>query len=107
MTYTAASASATRAAGAAGHFTRDEDVDKVTRRLPMPGPIAFGRGLEITLSFDENAFRGTGVFLLGAVFERFLTRYVSINSFTEMVLRTTERGEIKRWQAHPGCRPTL
>ncbi|RJT69999.1 type VI secretion system baseplate subunit TssF, partial [Escherichia coli] len=50
--------------------------------LPMPGPIVFGRGLEITLDFDENAFRGTGVFLLGAVFERFLARYVSINSFT-------------------------
>ena len=78
-----------------------------TRRLPMPGPIAFGRGLEITLEFDENAFRGTGVFLLGAVFERFLTRYVSINSFTETVIRTSERGEIMRWKAMPGRRPTL
>lgn len=78
-----------------------------TRRLPMPGPIVFGRGLEITLTFDENAFRGTGVFLLGAVFERFLTRYVSINSFTETVLRSSERGEIMRWAAKPGRRPTL
>ncbi|KPW20256.1 TssF [Pseudomonas cannabina pv. alisalensis] len=78
-----------------------------TSRLPMPGPIVFGRGLEITLEFDENAFRGTGVFLLGTVFERFLARYVSINSFTETVLRTTERGEIMRWKARPGRRPTL
>ncbi|QSB20392.1 type VI secretion system baseplate subunit TssF [Pseudomonas sp. 15A4] len=78
-----------------------------TRRLPMPGPIVFGRGLEITLEFDENAFRGTGVFVLGAVFERFLARYVSINSFTETVIRTSERGEIMRWKANPGRRPTL
>lgn len=78
-----------------------------TRRLPMPGPIVFGRGLEISLEFDENAFRGTGVFLLGAVFERFLTRYVSINSFTETVLRTNERGEVMRWLANPGRRPNL
>ncbi|WP_434771499.1 type VI secretion system baseplate subunit TssF [Pseudomonas entomophila] len=78
-----------------------------TRRLPMPGPIVFGRGLEITLTFDENAFRGTGVFLLGSVFERFLTRYASINSFTETVLRTSERGEIMRWKARYGRRPTL
>ena len=78
-----------------------------TRRLPMPGPIVFGRGLEITLEFDETAFRGTGVFLLGAVFERFLTRYASINSFTETRLRTTERGEVMKWQAKPGCRPSL
>lgn len=78
-----------------------------TRRLPMPGPIVFGRGLEITLEFDENAFRGSGVFLLGAVFERFLSRYVSINSFIETVLRSTERGEIMRFKAQPGRRPTL
>jgi type VI secretion system protein ImpG len=30
-----------------------------------------------------------------------------VNSFTETVLRTTERGEIMRWQAKPGCRPNL
>ncbi|MGY4534839.1 type VI secretion system protein ImpG [Pseudomonas sp. TE3786] len=86
---------------------REVSAKPCTRRLPMPGPIVFGRGLEISLEFDENAFRGTGVFLLGAVFERFLTRYVSVNSFTETVLRTTERGEIMRWQAKPGCRPNL
>ncbi|MDQ0671484.1 type VI secretion system baseplate subunit TssF [Pseudomonas sp. W2I6] len=86
---------------------REVSSKAVTRRLPMPGPIVFGRGLEITLEFDENAFRGTGVFLLGAVFERFLARYVSINSFTETVIRTTERGEIMRWKAKPGRRPTL
>ncbi len=86
---------------------REVSSKAVTRRLPMPGPIVFGRGLEITLEFDENAFRGTGVFLLGAVFERFLARYVSINSFTETVIHTTERGEIMRWKAKPGRRPTL
>jgi len=86
---------------------RDVSCKPCTRRLPMPGPIAFGRGLEITMLFDEHAFRGTGVFLLGAVFERFLARYVSINSFTETVIRTTERGEVMRWKAIPGLRPTL
>ncbi|WP_407682508.1 hypothetical protein, partial [Pseudomonas machongensis] len=29
------------------------------------------------------------------------------NSFTETVLRTSERGEIMRWKAKPGRRPTL
>lgn len=86
---------------------REVSAKPCTRRLPMPGPIVFGRGLEITLEFDENAFRGTGVFLLGAVFERFLARYVSLNSFTETVLRSTERGEIMRWKARPGRRPNL
>ncbi|MBS0394043.1 MAG: type VI secretion system baseplate subunit TssF, partial [Proteobacteria bacterium] len=30
----------------------------VVRRLPAPGPIAFGRGLEITLEVDELAYQG-------------------------------------------------
>lgn len=68
------------------------------------GPITFGRGLEVTLTFDESAFEGSGVFLLGTVLEHFLCRYVSINSFTETVLKTTDRGEIARWPARIGKR---
>ena len=54
----------------------------------FPGPTTFGRGMEVTLTCDETAFEGSGVFLLGAVLERFFAKYVSINSFTETVLRT-------------------
>ena len=60
----------------------------ITRALPVPGPTTFGRGLEVDVTCDEAAFEGSGVFLLGAVLERFFAKYVSINSFTETVLRT-------------------
>ena len=76
----------------------------ITRALPVPGPTTFGRGLEISLTCDETAFEGSGVFLLGAVLERFFGRHVSINSFTETVLRTVQRGEIMRWPARTGLR---
>ncbi len=79
----------------------------VTRRIPMPGPITFGRGLEITVTFDESLFEGTGVFHLGSVLEQFFARYVSLNSFTQTVLKTTERGEIMRWPVRIGSRHTL
>jgi type VI secretion system protein ImpG len=79
----------------------------ITRALPVPGPTTFGRGLEITLTADEGAFEGAGVFLLGAVLERFFAKYVAINSFTETVLRTVQRGEIMRWRARPGLRHLL
>ncbi len=39
-----------RAAGAAGHFTRDEDVDKVTRRLPML--VAHGDSVYTSLALE-------------------------------------------------------
>ena len=74
---------------------------------PRRGPITFGRGLEIQLEVDELAFEGGSAFLLGCVLEQFFARYVSINSFTETVLRSTARGEIMRWVPRWGERPIL
>lgn len=79
----------------------------IVRRLPVAGPITYGRGLEITLMCDEGAFEGTGVFLLGSVMRHFFARYVSINSFTETVLSTLERNEVGRWPAQIGKRQVI
>jgi type VI secretion system protein ImpG len=53
------------------------------------------------------AFAGTGVFILGAVLEQFFAKYVSLNSFTETVIKTLQRGEIIRWPAQKGRRQTI
>ena len=79
----------------------------VVRRMPSPGPITFGRGLEIKVNMDEAAFEGSGVFLLGSVLEQFFARYVALNSFTETVLETAERGEIMRWKPRLGRQQIL
>lgn len=81
--------------------------EPVVTRLPMPGPLCFGRGLEIRLEMDEMFFEGGSAFLLGSVLERFLARHVSLNSFTETVLRTLTRGETMHWPARCGLRPIL
>ena len=60
------------------------------------------RGLEITLHFDDSFFEGSSVYVLGAVLERFFRKYSTINSFTETVLKTRERGEITRWRPVSG-----
>ncbi|HVT81736.1 MAG TPA: type VI secretion system baseplate subunit TssF, partial [Phycisphaerae bacterium] len=80
---------------------------QVIRRVAKPGPISFARGLEVSVLFDEINFEGTGIFLLGAVLSRFLEKYVSVNSFTETVVKTIERGEVMRWPARLGQRHTL
>ena len=82
-------------------------VRPTVRRFPVPGPIAFGRGLEITLEVDELAFQGGSAFLFGAVMERFLARHVSLNSFTETVLRSGSRGEIMRWAPRLGAKAII
>jgi type VI secretion system protein ImpG len=65
------------------------------------------RGIEVTVGLDERAYQGTGAFLLGAVLEQFFAKYVSINSFAQTVLETTQRGEVMRWPARIGRRHIL
>ncbi len=73
-------------------------------RVPVPGPIAFGRGTEIMLTLDERAFEGTGVMVLASVLERFFARYASLNSFTKLSVTSQTRGELKRWKPRIGLR---
>ena len=79
----------------------------ITVRVPVSGPMCFGRGLEITLNFNESAFVGASSFLLAAVLDRFFCKYVSINSYTQLVAKTRERGEIMRWPVRTGTRATI
>jgi len=79
----------------------------VVERIPGGGPITYGRGLRIALTLDDAAFEGTGILILASVLEQFFARYVSLNSFTRMELRSQVRGEIKQWAPRLGVRATL
>ena len=86
---------------------RSVSAQPVARPIQNQGPLAFVRGLEIDVSMEESAFEGTGMFLLGAVIEEFFAKYVSINSFTETVIKSVDRGEVIRWPARLGRRQIL
>lgn len=79
----------------------------VVRRLPILGPISYGRGLEITLTLDDASFEGAGVLVLGSVLERFFARYVTLNSFTQLRLQSAARGALKTWPVRVGCRQNI
>jgi type VI secretion system protein ImpG len=83
------------------------NVKALTARLPFPGPICFGRGLEIALEIDETAFEGGSAFIFGKVMERFLARHASLNSFTQTTLRSPSRGVIMRGEPRCGKRAIL
>ena len=74
----------------------------ITRRLRQANGFNAARGIEITVRFDERAFEGNGVMLLGAVLDRFFAEYSSINSFTETVIESQQRGIVKRWPPRSG-----
>jgi type VI secretion system protein ImpG len=79
----------------------------VVRRIPGAGPVCAGRGLQVTLTMDDSSFGGAGGILLAAVLDRFFAKYVSINAFTETVMRTSDRGEVMRWPMRLGQRAVL
>ena len=83
------------------------EAESIVRRLPMAGPITAGRGIGISLTLDESAFEGVGIFLIGRILAEFFARYASINSFTETRVVSTERGEIVRWPLKTGQRTTI
>jgi type VI secretion system protein ImpG len=75
------------------HFARVVSEDGVT----------FARGTQVEMEFDEEQFTGAGVYLFAAVLEHFLGMYVSLNSFTQLRVRTRQRKEILRqWQPRAG-----
>ena len=86
---------------------RSVEAKPVVRRLRREGGVGAARGTQITVTVDDKAFAGSGAFLLGAVLDEFLRQYAAFNNFTELVMRTTERGEIMRWPARIGERAPL
>jgi len=83
---------------------RSVDSRPVVRRIRQSGGMGAARGIEITVTLDEKSFEGSGAFLLGAVLDRFFCEYTNLNHFTQMVVRSVERGEIMRWPVRLGAR---
>lgn len=79
----------------------------VVRRLPFNGPLTFGTGVAIELELDELAYQGTSAFLFASVLERFFARHAATNSFTQLSLRTPQRGEVMRWPPRVGMREAV
>jgi len=81
--------------------------EPVVARIGHPRPN-FVRGVGITLTFDESQFTGSGVFLFGMVLDHFFGQYCSMNSFTQLTLRTQQREKrVVQWPARTGDQPLV
>jgi type VI secretion system protein ImpG len=67
---------------------------KSVRQIGDRVGTGFVRGIETTITFDEEQFVGSGMFLFATVIERFLGLYASVNSFNQLSIRTLQRDEI-------------
>lgn len=79
----------------------------INRMLAMRDGYYTVRGMQVELTFDENEFEGTGVLFLGAVLDRFLSEYAAVNSFTQVVINSLQRGHLKTWSPRSGSGPIL
>ncbi|MCF6263455.1 MAG: type VI secretion system baseplate subunit TssF [Xanthomonadales bacterium] len=79
----------------------------VTKRLPISGPISFGRGLEIRLTLDEAGFDAGGMYLFGSIMNEFFGKYVSVNHMIETIALREDNSEVAKWPVKTGLRPQL
>jgi len=76
----------------------------VTRRLGR----SICRGVQITLELDQEKFVGAGMYLFASILERFFGQYVSVNSFSQLVVITSkDKKVVKEWPPRSGQRVLL
>ncbi|SEF73138.1 type VI secretion system baseplate subunit TssF [Marinobacterium lutimaris] len=81
--------------------------EPVMTRIGHPRP-AFVRGTGITLELNENQFIGSGIYLFGMVLDHFFGQYCSLNSFTQLTLRSTQREQrVAQWKPRTGTQPLV
>jgi len=84
------------------------DYTPVVRRWGVDAWRGFVQGISVTLTIDEVPFSGQGGFMLASVLNEFFTLYVSLNSFTELTLISTQSdGTWKQWPAKIGSQSLL
>ena len=77
------------------------------RRVASSDPLSFARGRKVELTFDERNYPDGGAFLFAEVLDRFLSEFVSVNSFVETEAVSIQRGKIGKWGPRRGDRPTI
>lgn len=80
-------------------------IEPIVRRLSQHAQLVYGRGVGVRVTVDESSFAGISPWPLMAVLERFFSRHVGVNSFTELALTSRQRGDLARWRVRPGSRP--
>ena len=66
------------------------------------------RGTAVTVDLDEQQFAGSSAYLFGAVLDRFLGGYASINSFAQLTVFSNQRKEaMNTWPARAGSQVLL
>jgi type VI secretion system protein ImpG len=76
----------------------------VIERLPIDGPMCFGRGIEVALDIDQSVLTGHSALLLSALLSKLFARHAGINGFVRTRSRLLQKQEEVSWPTAPGNR---
>jgi type VI secretion system protein ImpG len=94
-----------------GALAADKQIDAIRNlrsephfaRLSSPQGVTFARGTRVEIELDEEQFAGTGAYTFAAVLDVFLGLYTSMNSFSQLAVRTQQRKRVLRvWPPRAG-----
>ena len=94
-----------------GSVSADKQIDGILSlrsephfaRLTSSQGVSFARGTRVEIDLDEEQFTGVGAYTFSAVMDVFLGLYTSMNSFSQLVVRTKQRKRIlKQWPPRAG-----
>jgi type VI secretion system protein ImpG len=72
-------------------------------RLTSHHGVTFARGTRVELELDEEQFAGVGAYTFSAVMDVFLGLYTSMNSFSQLTIKTRQRKRaLKQWPPRAG-----
>jgi len=75
----------------------------MTARIPGREFASFARGIEVTMTFDENYYVGSNLFLFASILERFFAHFCAPNSFVKFRMFTKQQeGEVAQWAPRAG-----
>lgn len=70
--------------------------------------MGIARGRRVEIEFDEERFAGAPLFLFASVIEHFLGMCASLNSYSQLVARSTRRhGVLRHWAPRSGWKTLL
>ena len=74
-------------------------------RLISDHGVTFARGTRVDLEIDEDQFAGTGAYTFAGVLDVFFGLYTSMNSFSQLRVRTPQRKRmLNRWPPRSGTK---
>jgi type VI secretion system protein ImpG len=84
------------------------ETEVTTARVLDKGRSAMCQGTHFILTCDESFYAGNSLYLFGLVVDEFLSQFCTINTFTQLSIKTTKNLRVElEWPPRTGCQPLV